>query len=81
MIKTILEKFNIKNPDKISQCINQEDGSTYNVWEIDYEGKKYILKQTKGLKKKLQYHMKKLAPEQVYQNILVVLFLKIKNIY
>lgn len=48
MIKTILEKFNIKNPDKISQCINQEDGSTYNVWEIDYEGKKYILKQTKG---------------------------------
>ena len=53
MIKTILEKFNIKNPDKISQCINQEDGSTYNVWEIDYEGKKYILKQTKGLEKEI----------------------------
>ena len=51
--RKISEKFNIKNPDKISQCINQEDGSTYNVWEIDYEGKKYILKQTKGLEKEI----------------------------
>ena len=53
MINTLLSQLSILNPYKIEQCQNKEDGSLYNVWKIEKEDKKYILKQAKGYEKVL----------------------------
>ena len=48
MIPKILAAMGMEDPIAVTQLENDEDGSLYQVWRIDYPDKSYVMKQAKG---------------------------------
>ena len=59
MITKILESLGLVSVDTITQLVNEEDSSNYQVWKIDTAGERYILKRAKGME--LQVYRQYLA--------------------
>ena len=52
-IEKILKKINLSSSAKITPFVNSEDGEAYQVWQINANDKKYVLKKAKGFESEL----------------------------
>ena len=52
-IEKILKKINLSSSAKITPFVNSEDGEEYQVWQINADDKKYVLKKAKGFESEL----------------------------
>ena len=52
-IEKILKKINLPASAKITPFVNSEDGEAYQVWQINANDKKYVLKKAKGFESEL----------------------------
>ena len=52
-IEKVLKKMNLLDNAEITPFINAEDGEAYQVWQINTDGKRYVLKKAKGYESQL----------------------------
>ena len=52
-IEKVLKKMNLPDNAEITPFINAEDGEAYQVWQINTDGKRYVLKKAKGYESQL----------------------------
>lgn len=52
-IGKVLKKMNLPDNAEITPFVNTEDGEAYQVWQINTDGKRYVLKKAKGYESQL----------------------------